>query len=234
MQFREALRKYLGIPDHIMRHLFFHRDPYREIKTDQNLLISPADGTVLYAHENIDANLDLVDVKGIKVSPNSILQGEYLKGNVLIVGIFMSFWDVHVNRMPSNGIIDYEFIDPNNGKLCTMIDVENALCDSRKQPLVDCEYLLKNARIMNKITTGDLHYFVVQIADAEVDVLVPFYPPGTALEQGDRFGLIRWGSQVDVIIPQEQSRKFRVAVKPGDHIKAGLDAIARISPREMK
>jgi phosphatidylserine decarboxylase len=229
MKFFDNLKNFLDIPQHVWKHLFFFRDPDRTVVPNKDILISPADGTILYAAK-MPCSEKVLTVKGIpKISINDIVKKD-LPGEAYIVGIFMSFWDVHINRIPSDGYLTYERVL--SDKLLSMIDVENRLIKNQKPILWDSEYLIENERLVSTVTTQkdnkEWIYYIVQIADAEVEKIVPFHDSGTTLTQGTRMGMIRWGSQVDVIIPCNQGIDVEILVKEQEHIKAGLDPIIKI------
>lgn len=225
-QFLDNLKQFLDVPEDIWKHFFFFRDPHRDITPNENVLYAPADGTILYAC-TADANECFLEVKGIpNLSVSDILKKPII-GEVVIIGTFMSFFDPHVNRIPSSGILTYERII--SDKLLSMLPVENALINETCPLQEDLEYILTNERMVNTVTSfvekKPYTYYIVQIADADVDAIVPFRDQGYSYQQGDRFGAIRWGSQVDLIIPTNQNIDINILVETADHVKAGLSPL---------
>jgi len=164
--------------------LNFFRDPRRTIPSEANLLVSPADGTVVEISE--------VD------------EAEFLKAPCHKIGIFLSVFDVHVNRSPIAGTVratQYrrgKFLDardPQCGALneCNSIQVENVL--------------------------------VKQIAGAIARRIVCEAKPNDVLQRGQRIGMIKFGSRTEVYIPKEQVQEIRIKLK--DKVKGGETVIAR-------
>jgi phosphatidylserine decarboxylase len=87
--------------------------------------------------------------------------------------------------------------------------------------------LLENERIFSIIRGPDIRVGIVQIASRVVRRIVPFVKEGDIVCQGDRIGVIRFGSQVDVLIPNGQG--VSVLVERGDYVKAGLSVLARLN-----
>lgn len=211
----------------------FFRDPMRRLYYNKKVFLSPADGTVLYAHENIGPTEKIVEIKGKKFTVQDILNDKSYTDRSLVIGIFMSIMDVHINRMPTNGYVsetaETPFIFTHNA---SMLELEQGLFYQTKFNPNNMEYLFQNERLISTIYYPEIEdeYFLVQIADKDVNCIVN-WAEGDYLMQGERIGMIRWGSQVDLIIPLDDKADtppYQILVKPFDHVKAGMDKLVRI------
>ena len=96
------------------------------------------------------------------------------------------------------------------------------------------DYLKYNERMLNKIYSPQLDYtyFLIQIADEDVNVVAPFINDQNApVSQNERFSLIRWGSQVDLVLPLDERYDFDLVLDDEMHINAGLDKLVKINFR---
>jgi len=171
--------------------LWFFRDPERVIPADPGAVVSPADGKV-------------TDVATVTVN------GEKRKR----LSIFLSVFDVHVNRSPVTGVIRAAHYQP--GKF---LNAMNPACaESNEQ---------------NTITiAGEGHTLVVkQIAGILARRIVFTKKIGDTVKRGERIGLIKFGSRTDVVL--EPSAEIRVKV--GDRVKGGLSIVAflNVQPEEL-
>jgi phosphatidylserine decarboxylase len=160
--------------------LSFFRNPERHPPLDKGAIIAPADGRVVFVGD--------------------VEENRYLKAKVRKVSIFMSVFNVHVNRMPETGkIVEIHY---NKGKFLSA-NLEKASLDNEQ-----------NALIME---TGGKKIMFVQIAGLIARRIVCWVKPGDTLKRGERFGLIMFGSRLDVYMPIEAEAKVRV----GDRTRAG-------------
>ena len=159
----------------------FFRDPERYQPEDAKAVLSPADGRVCLIQE-----CEL---------PDSFGELEEYKGKKRWrVSVFMSVFNVHVNRMPTAGeILKKEYIP---GKFF------NASLDKASKDNERCNYLVK-------AENGQV-YAVTQIAGLVARRIVPQVEEGQRLERIERFGLIRFGSRLDVYLPEGAVPEVRV------------------------
>ena len=101
----KAIQKILTTPINKLITETFFRDPLRRIYQVPEVMYSPADGVVLYAYNNIGPDESVVEVKGKNFTVRQIINDPTYNYNSLVVGIFMTAADVHVNRMPTNGYL---------------------------------------------------------------------------------------------------------------------------------
>ena len=168
--------------------LYFFRDPEREIVNDPSLVLSGADGKVR-AVEHID-------------------DPKYLGEPTVRVSVYLSPFNVHINRAPIAGAVKDLRYTP--GK--HLLTKSNA----------SSEY---NEHSSIFIQGEELACRVHQIVGPLVRRVVYWLRLEQSLDQGDRIGLMKFGSRLDVYLPAE---KVDVIVAPGQRLKAGLTAIARI------
>ena len=148
----------------------------------------------------------------------------------LVIGIFMSFYDVHINRIPYSGTIKYNRLEPIESTNKPMLAVEQDILNNVINPN-NMDYLKYNERVLNTIYNSSLDYtyHIVQIADEDVNVIAPFKQQGDLCTQNERFSLIRWGSQVDLVLPIDNRYQFELLLKETMHINAGLDKLIKIN-----
>jgi phosphatidylserine decarboxylase len=125
------------------------------------------------------------------------------------VGVGLSFLDVHVNRSPLRGRIVFQRRFP-----------------GRFGSLRDPEMVFENERTTLLIDRGDVQVAVVLIASRLVRRIVSFVREGSDVAAGERIGMIRFGSQADVVLPLRDD--LRIVVRPGDRLVAGETPIAQL------
>jgi phosphatidylserine decarboxylase len=171
--------------------LSFFRDPERVVPQDKDVLLAPADGTI--------TDIETVD------------ENEFIKGKVLRIGIFLSIFDVHINRSPCKAKIDKityregEYLDARNLE-SGRVNESNDLWLTRFEP--PCDKLI-----------------VRQISGAIARKIVCVARPGDELLAGQRFGMIKFGSRTELYVPLRDG--VRCLVKRGDKVKAGLTPMIR-------
>lgn len=233
---RKDIRTYLKERpgDYIQKS--FTRDPLRPIVYAPDRLYSPADGFITYARV-VQPDERLVQVKGVQYTVRELLRDKSYNHTSLVVGVYMTFLDVHFNRMPTDGWLEYKFLPPIDGYNLSMRMIEEALLSGRVPDFSSGTYLVKNQRCV--CTVRSPHYdkpiYIVQIADEEVDRILQFSPSGTYYRQGDKFSLVIGGSQVDLVVPL--STKYfvenLVVDRENMHVEAGIDPLARIGHMQV-
>lgn len=167
---------------------YFFRNPERKTPTDQNAVVAPADGTVIV----------------VECVPETPLGIEALK-----ISIFMSVFNVHVNRAPFNGkVLD---IFHHQGKFFDARDGRASFENERNGIIIEI--------------AGGVKIAFVQIAGLIARRIISYPLVGDILTRGERYGLIRFGSRVDVYLPTTVAP----LVKLGDKTVAGETVLGRIS-----
>ena len=167
----------------------FFRDPELSCPGEENIIYAPAEGKVVVIEKTFE--------------------GEYLKEDRIQLSIFMSPLNVHVNRSPIKGVIDY--FKYHKGKYLVAWHPKSSTDNERTTVCVETE---KGVKILMR-----------QIAGA-VARRILFYPSeGTAVESGERVGFIRFGSRVDVFLPLDAEIK----VKIGDLTEGATTELARLA-----
>ena len=216
----------------ISQHHFF-RDPMRPSYSDAGFMFSPADGVIIYQREAAPDE-PIVEIKGRSYTLRDALRDPTYDAPSLIIGIFMTFFDVHVNRIPYAGRLSYCELDPVETYNLPMLDVEKYILDELRIPNETLDYLHANQRMVNRVYSSDLGqpYYVLQIADYDVDCITPFrLKQNRAFGQGERFSQVRYGSQVDLIVPLSARFDFAAVQRTGVHVEAGLDPLVKITPK---
>jgi phosphatidylserine decarboxylase len=186
----------------------FYRDPERSPKETKGVILSPADGKVIYVSK-VEKGSSLVATKGKrKFEVNEITSTDLLADAAYLVGIDMNILNIHVNRAPIGGKII--FCKRTKGRFISL-----------RRPESD----IMNERVATVIGNGTFKIGVIQISSRLVRRINSFIKVGDSLDIGQRLGAIVFGSQVDVAIPELENLK--IEVKPGDEVKAGVSVIAR-------
>lgn len=159
---------------------FFFRNPHRTIPQDPSIIVSPADGKVV--------KIDRV-------------------GNVTKVSIFLSLFNVHVNRSPIAGNI--EALDYRKGKFKAAYNHDASI---------------ENERNTIMVSNGRVNVVFIQIAGVVARRIVFWKRIGDRVEKGDLVGLIRFGSRVDILFPAGTE----VTVTVGDRVRGGSSPIGVI------
>ena len=164
---------------------FFFRNPRRNIPAQQNAILSPADGKIIYVGEWTEER--------------------FQKQRALKVSIFMSIFDVHLNRAPVAGRVLERNYHP--GRFLVASREKSSLLNEQNALILETEDRFK--------------ILVVQIAGFIARRIVCYADTGDTVKQGEIFGLIRFGSRVDLYLPPE----VKPLVSTGQHVKGGESII---------
>ena len=209
---------------------FFFRDPPRPNFIDHEHFYSPADGVILYQKFIKDPKDPVVEIKGVNYTLQDVMGDSDYNTPSLVIGVFMSFYDVHINRVPYGGTIRYRRLEPIESTNKPMLAIEKDILNKTINP-DNLDYLKYNERMLNTFYSPSLDYtyHVLQIADEDVNVIAPFAPNQNHLfAQNERFSLIRWGSQCDLVLPLDSRFEFELCQNDHMHIEAGLDQLVKI------
>ena len=212
-----------------LSNTFFFRDPLRPTYIDSEHFYSPADGTILY-QKMVLPDEQVLEIKGIDYTLQDVMGDKDYNQPSLVIGIFMSFYDVHIKRIPYGGILKYKTLEPIESTNKPMLAVEKDILNKVINPN-NMDYLKYNERVSNKIyiPSLDYTYYIIQIADEDVNVIAPFKKQQDLCTQNERFSLIRWGSQVDLVLPLDERYTFDVLLDETMHVNAGLDKLIKIN-----
>ena len=170
--------------------LLFFRDPERKAHARPGEVFSPADGRV------------------VAVGP--VGEERYLRGSALRVSVFMSLFNVHINRIPFPGRV---------------LEVRHVPGGFRMAHLDDASLQNERTEILMEDPSGR-RILMVQVAGLVARRIICRLVSGDRVETGRRFGLICSGWRVDLYLPPETVP----AVKPGDRVRAGLSVIKKLEP----
>jgi phosphatidylserine decarboxylase len=171
-------------------NLNFFRDPDRPLPGDEFTVVSPADGTV-------------TDVGEKELS-------EYLEGKHQGIGIFLSVFDVHVNRAPLDGTLEYsrhqdgEYLDARDPECSILNEAQNLGFKSKWGP----------------------RFYVRQITGLIARRIVLGLKEGDAVKRGERFGMLKFGSRTELYFDNGFEVEWKVKV--GDKVKGGGTVIATV------
>ena len=174
---------------------YFFRDPERVVPIGDDILVSPADGLI-----------------------TNITETKEGKKTYVKVSIFLSIFNVHIQRLPITGEVTK--VDYIEGKFI------NATLDKASD---------ENERLKITIKNGNNLIYVTQIAGLIARRIVNYVKPNENINQGDRYGIIKFGSRVDIEFPNS----FKLLVNEGQQCIGGETIIAqdnksKISQREFK
>lgn len=164
----------------------FFRDPPRDIPKGEALIVSPADGTVVQVTQYL---------------------GQELRESAIQISIFLSVFNVHINRAPFPATVDEITYKPGSFRIAW----QPKASEDNEQNLIAL-----------KAPEGRL--LVKQIAGLIARRIVCRVVPGQKVEAGERIGLIRFGSRVDLIVPA----RAEISVKRGDKVYGGTTVIGML------
>jgi phosphatidylserine decarboxylase len=171
--------------------LAFFRDPYRAVPLDKNILLAPADGKI--------TDIEVANEDG------------FICGPAFRIGIFLSIFDVHINRAPCNAKVEKityregrckNAMSPQSGRVNESNDLWLIRTDSPQDRLI-----------------------VRQISGAIARRIVCKASEGQSLTGGEKFGMIKFGSRTELYVPAHEYAEC--LVKVGDKVKAGLSVLVR-------
>jgi phosphatidylserine decarboxylase len=183
----------------------FFRDPERVVPQSDSAIVAPADGLVTQITE-VEPPLEL------QIEDGSGFAG-LAAGPVMRISIFMSVFNVHINRTPVGGTVRRVVYIP--GKFMNA-DLDKASEDNERQ------------HVLIERSDG-LRIGFTQIAGLVARRIVPFVKPGDIVAKGQRVGLIRFGSRVDVYLPAGTDAKVMI----GQTIVAGETVLAEVGQRGL-
>jgi phosphatidylserine decarboxylase len=169
----------------------FFRDPKREVPQDDALLLAPADGKVTDI-ETLDEN-------------------EFTGGRALRIGIFLSIFNVHINRAPCRATV--ETITYRKGKY---LNAMNPLSGKVNE---------SNTLVLVRASDPKDRFAIRQISGAIARRIVCAAREGQALAHGERFGMIKFGSRTELYVPINEKMECLVHLR--DNVRAGVTPLVR-------
>ncbi len=167
----------------------FFRDPEREHSAEAGDILSPADGRI--------------------VAVDRVHEDRHLRGEALRISVFMSVFNVHVNRIPMDArVVSVKHVP--GGFAMAHLDAASAINERTEVMLVD---------------GSDRKTLMVQVAGLVARRIICRLREGDEVARGNRFGLICFGSRVDLYLPADA----RPAVKIGDRVRAGQSVLAKMN-----
>ncbi|MEX0639242.1 MAG: phosphatidylserine decarboxylase family protein [Balneolaceae bacterium] len=168
--------------------IYFFRDPERSSPQREDIVLSPADGRV--------------------VSIQEVEEKSYMKSSAIRISIFLSPLDVHVNRIPVSG--DIEFVEYRPGGF-SMAWKEHA-SEGNEQAIFGVRHEMGKRFLFRQITGFLARRIVYHLEE------------GDRVLAGERFGIMKFGSRMDILVPPET----RLAVRTGERVWAGETILATI------
>ncbi len=166
----------------------FFRDPERTPPNRDNVVVSPADGRVLFVKE--------------------VMEDKFINGRAKQISVFMSPLNVHVNRIPIDGKV--EFLEYHKGKFIKAFEDKASELNERTEIGITGKY--------GKV-------FFTQVAGFVARRIVCELNTGDNVKMGERFGMIKFGSRVDVIVPYNWIEK----VRKDDIVRAGESILFEVA-----
>lgn len=168
--------------------LNFFRDPERKAPGRDDVVVSPADGKVLFIKEIVD--------------------NKFLNDKAKMISVFMSPLNVHVNRIPIDGKVD--FLEYHKGEYIAAFEDKASEVNERSEIGITSKH--------GKVLFTQVAGFVARRIVYDLSI-------GDTVTMGERFGMIKFGSRVDVIVPINWTPK----VKQGDKVSAGETILFEIN-----
>lgn len=182
-------------------NIFFFRDPDRVVPEEEDIVLSPADGRVILIE---DAH-----------------EGDFLDSTQRRISISLALYDCHVNRAPVSGTVRGVKYTPGKFRIAHMPEL--IYTEEMKKASGD------NERNSLLIEDGEGRKTVVyQIAGFLARRIVCYATEGTEFKKGERYGMIKFGSRLDVYLPEG----FAVNTEVGDRVTAGESIIARLERQD--
>lgn len=166
---------------------YFFRNPNRKVIYDPKLVLAPADGRVMRVEK--------------------IHEDQFFHGPAIKVSIFLSVFDVHINRMPVEGTITYQ----------------KYTCGKLK-PAYKKSASLENERHTIGLENAKMKVMITQVAGVIARRIVSWVALGDEVEQGQRYGLIKFSSCTEIIMPAH----VEVLIAKGERVKGGKTIVGRI------
>jgi phosphatidylserine decarboxylase len=176
--------------------LSFFRDPYRICPFDENLLLAPADGRI-------------IDIEAVE-------ENGFIGGLALKIGIFLSIFDVHINRAPCN--VTVEKITYRPGRYKNAAKPSSAKINE------------SNELDLRRIDRPKDKLIIRQISGAIARRIVCLAREGQKLSGGEKFGMIKFGSRTELYVAATGNMK--ILVRAGDKVKAGLTPLVRYESQD--
>jgi len=167
---------------------WFFRNPARVVPQGANLVVAPGDGKVIAIEEEFEPR--------------------YLKERSLRVTIFLNVFDVHINRMPCDGVVEDVQYQP--GLFLVASKPEATLRNEQNAVMIK--------------TPEDIKVLCVQVAGLIARRIVCWSSPRDRAIRGERYGLIRFGSRMDTFLPLDT--KLRVSL--GERVKGGESILGEL------
>lgn len=167
---------------------YFFRNPKRNIPVTEGLILSPADGKIMEI--------------------STVWEDRYLKSSAIQVTIFLSLFNVHINRVPITGEVEWL-----------------SRSGSTYLPAYKKEASTSNVSNYVGIMSNNGRIMVVQITGLVARRLVCWLKPGDRIQSGERLGLIKFGSCTVLYLPVHAE----ILVQPGDKVRGGETIIGRFA-----
>jgi phosphatidylserine decarboxylase len=174
--------------------LMFFRDPRRDIPLDERVLLSPADGTITDIGETENPDLG---------------------GKALRIGMFLSIFNVHLNRTPCS--VHVESVTYKKGRFKNAMSAESGRINE------------SNEILMTRLAEPQDRLLLRQVSGAIARHIVCKAEPGQEFTQGSTFGMIKFGSRTELYIPLQEG-KYDIIVKIGDKVNAGISPLVAYKP----
>lgn len=203
--------------------LAFLRDPARKIPPGDSVL-APADGLIVYV-KRVKRGQVPTAIKGRAVIPLKEMLGlsDGAGADGWLIGTFLTPMSVHRQRSPVSGEVVVRHYKPSPFNISMLRIIFNR--DWGIEPWdKDCGFLLQNERLTIGVDTGRGVVYVTQIAGCWINRILAWVDVGTRLARGQQYGLIRFGSQVDLFVPD--SLGVEIVAARGRYVYAGETVFA--------
>lgn len=206
----------------LYRFWFFGRNPKRKIPEGNNIL-APADGRILYIKEISNGEILFSVKNNEKIVLEELIENPDIEYN-LVIGIFMTPFSVHQNRIPFDCKVKKMIYNKTTENFSMTRGWLNLLFNL--QPLTDgIDYILQNERCTTVIQGDYVDGAVVQIADKKIRKIENNCNVGDDMIKGHRYGMIKYGSQCDLFLKIKGD--YKILIKERDYVKAGSSILIK-------
>lgn len=172
--------------------MYFFRDPERKVEINNNNLLAPADGVVSHIEECEDPG--------------------FIGENVIRISIFLSIFDVHINRAAYPGRVAY--MKYKEGEFLNAMKNDSLHLNEYNDIGINTEHPKMKKYLQRQIVGLIARRIVCDLKN------------GDYIEQGERYGMMKFGSRTDLFIPKSTAAKIKIKI--GDKVAAGLTVLANI------
>jgi phosphatidylserine decarboxylase len=215
-----------GVAFWYFRNVWFFRDPKRNAPTEKGIIVSPADGRVMYI-KKVESNTIVSNKQGESIEIKEISHNKDLNiSEGWLIGIYMTPFDVHFNYSPIDGFIQniHHVKTDLNLPMVDLWEYINFTLLRRAVNLFSRKFHFINERMTISIQGELIAVHAILIADKFVNKIKKFVAVGDTTKISQKLSFIGRGSQVDLLIPRKE---IEIKVRTGQQVYGGKSVLAK-------